>query len=451
MKSNNIRIILVLVFGFGLSLAQAGPLPDPVNDADYHRTNPKQVTLGQLLAFDKILSGNRNISCLTCHHPMAWTGDGLSLSVGEGGEGLGACRNTGTGADAIVERVPRNAPHLFVLGAKAFTLMFHDGRVAVDPSQPSGFISPAGDDLPRGLDNVVAAQAMFPVTSGTEMAGQQGENSQGDAAVAGDLGGPDGVWAQIATKLQGIPEYVDLFVDAFDNVNQASDITYVHAANAIAAFEIDTWRCNNSPFDAFLRGDHNALNRHQRAGMRLFYGKAGCDNCHSGKFQTDMDFHAVAMPQIGPGKGDNQTGYSDGHDDFGRERETGDANDRFKFRTPTLRMIAQTAPYGHVGAYDTLEAVVRHQLDPVNSLNNYDSSQARLPSRSDLDALDFVVQNDASRRTAIGNASELSPVALSDAETADLVAFLHALTDPICLDLRRDIPASVPSGLPLFD
>lgn len=443
----NIAPVLAIVLGS----AQARPLPAPFSDADFHPTTPAKVELGQLLAFDKVLSGNLNISCLTCHHPLAATGDGLSLPIGEGGEGLGVTRNTGTGADAVHERVPRNAPPLFTIGAKKFDVFFHDGRVSVDPSHPAGFATPAGAFLPQGLDNLVAAQAMFPVTSGAEMAGQAGENPQADATSAVTNGDFSAVWNHIADKIRAIPAYVDLFKVAYSDVNSAADINYVHAANAIAAFEIDAWRCDNSPFDGFLRGDHRAMNQHQRRGMRLFYGKAGCDSCHSGQFQSDMAFHAIAMPQIGPGKGDNQAGYNDGLDDFGLARESGDVADRFKFRTSPLRMIAQTAPYGHSGAYDTLEAVVRHHLDPVYSLNNYDPSQASLPSRDDLDALDFVVQNDPVRRQAIADANELAAVNLSDAEVADLVAFLQALTDPSCIDLRRDVPASLPSDLPLFD
>ena len=103
---------------------------------------------------------------------MADTGDGLSLPVGEGALGLGVTRDTGSGDDAVPERVPRNAPPLFNLGAREFTTLFHDGRVEVDPDHGTGFNTPAGDDLPTGLDNVLATQAMFPVTSGTEMAGQ---------------------------------------------------------------------------------------------------------------------------------------------------------------------------------------------------------------------------------------------------------------------------------------
>ena len=90
---------------------------------------PAKVELGKFLFFDKEFGGNRNISCATCHHPMAATGDGLSLPVGEGGAGLGMTRDTGTGEDQIHERVPRNAPHIFNLGAREFTRMFHDGRV----------------------------------------------------------------------------------------------------------------------------------------------------------------------------------------------------------------------------------------------------------------------------------------------------------------------------------
>jgi cytochrome c peroxidase len=453
MKASTSRTIptLALFLGLGLGLgigpAQAVPLPEPVTDDDFHPTDPKKVALGKLLAFDKLLSGNRNISCLTCHHPMAATGDGLALPVGEGGAGLGVTRDTGTGLDAVHERVPRNAPHLFAIGAKELEFLFHDGRVSVDPNHPAGFQTPAGPSLPPGLDNVVAAQAMFPVTSGTEMAGQAGENTQADAAATAQNGDFSAVWSHIADKIREVPQYVELFVDAFPEVTHAADIGYVHVANAIAAFEIDAWRCTNSPFDAFLRRDRNAITRHQLRGLHLFYGKAGCSNCHDGKFLTDNDFHAIAMPQIGPGKGDGP----DGLDDFGRGRETGKPEDRYRFRTPTLRMVAATAPYGHAGAYATLEAVVRHHLDPVGSLHGYDPTQARLPSRPDLDALDFVVMSDPERVAAIAAANELDPVHLRDQEVADLVAFLHALTDPGCLDLRRDVPPALPSGLPVFD
>ncbi|MCP4202769.1 MAG: cytochrome-c peroxidase, partial [bacterium] len=305
-------------------------LPKKVRNGNYYdrgRPDPTKVELGRLLFFDKILSGNRNISCATCHHPLAATGDGLSLSVGEGGRGLGVGRDTGKGKKAIHERVPRNAPPVFNLGAKQFRRMFHDGRVERKKSAPFGMRTPAGADQPAGLENVLAAQAMFPVTSGTEMAGQAGENEVADAAGAGNL---PWVWELLAERLRAIPVYVDLFVEVFDDVSTAADISYVHAANAIAAFEAKAWRADNSPFDRYLRGDKGAMSRAARRGMKLFYGRLDCVLCHSGKFQTDHDFHAIGMPQIGPGKGD---GF-DGREDFGRERVTGRAGQRYMFRTP---------------------------------------------------------------------------------------------------------------------
>ncbi len=424
-----------------------------VSDADFPPRNAAKEKLGKFLMFDKILSGNKNIACASCHSPLTGLTDWLALPVGEGGNGLGPYRNTGIGSDAIKERVPRNAPHVFNLGAHEFDKMFLDGRVAKDPSAPSGFATPAGDDLPGGLDSALAAQAMFPVTSPTEMAGQPGENNIANATAAGNLAGPNGVWAQLAKRLQQIPEYVDLFKAAYDDVQSASDITFVHAANAIAAFESAAWRCTDSPFDHYLEkydaGEDptSAVSPDALQGGILFYTKAGCASCHSGKFLTDQQFHAIGVPQIGPGKGNG----ADGHDDFGRENVTGDPADRYKFRTPSLRQVAQTGPWGHDGAFSSLEAMVRHHLDAVKSLNQYDPSQLKLPSRPDLDALDLIVHNDPARRQAIADAVEIAPQSLSDKEISQILSFLHALTDQQCIDLSSTVPNTVPSGLPVHD
>ncbi len=427
-------------------------LPEPLTDEDFHLYSAEKVELGNMLFYDKILSGNMNDSCATCHHGMAGTGDGLSLSVGEGGNGLGVTRDTGFQADAVHERVPRNAPHVFNAGAKEMTVMFHDGRVFADASQPSGFTSPAGNDLPLGLDNTLAAQAMFPVTSGTEMAGQVGENAVADQAAAGNLAGPGGVWDLLAQRIQNIPEYVELFKVVFDDVDQSADITYVHIANAMAAFEAVIWRADNSPFDQYLRGDKGAMSPNQIAGMNLFYGEAGCVECHSGKLLGPADsFKSIAMIQLGPGKGDNQSGYSDGQDDFGRERVTGDPADRFKFRVLSARNALLTAPWGHAGAYDNLEDLIRHHLDPVQATVNYDRAQVKLPPNATFDAIDFAVLDDDNRTAQILASSDLTPRSLSDTQIARLIDFLEAATDRNSIDLRDEVPPQVPSGLPVFD
>ncbi|MEL7415884.1 MAG: cytochrome-c peroxidase, partial [Pseudomonadota bacterium] len=150
-------------------------LPVPISDADYRTINPDRAALGQLLFYDPILSGNRNIACATCHHPRFGTADGVSLSFGEGGVGLGPERRMDP--DNLPEqRIPRNAPGLFNLGAHEFTVMFHDGRLEVDPDRPGGMRTPLEADMVAGFDSVLSAQTMFPVLSADEMAGHYGEN-----------------------------------------------------------------------------------------------------------------------------------------------------------------------------------------------------------------------------------------------------------------------------------
>ena len=139
------RNLLAAAAALFLAGTAGAQLPAPLTDADFLDNGlPDQarVELGRALFFDKILGGSFNIACATCHHPFAATGDGLSLSVGEGARGTGVTRDTGSGLDAIHERVPRNAPALFNLGAREFATLFHDGRVAPDATMPSGFASP---------------------------------------------------------------------------------------------------------------------------------------------------------------------------------------------------------------------------------------------------------------------------------------------------------------------
>jgi len=460
-------------------------LPSPITDSDYYddgSPSAEKVELGRLLFFDKILSGNRNISCATCHHPDLGSSDQLALPFGEGATGLGPERKPGeTVSTAVSGRVPRNSPALFNLGAREFTRLFHDGRVEADPEgyYEGGFITPAKWKLPNGLESPLAAQALFPPTSHVEMAGQKGENPVADASSLSNAAGPGGVWEQLARRLQNIPEYVTWFKAAYPGqIDNADDLTMIDAANAIAAFQTVAFRADNSAFDQYLRGDAEALQPEELRGMELFYGRAKCVSCHSGKFQTDQDFHAIAMPQLGPGKNDGRSGgywQASGQGGFfGRGRVTSRPEDNYKFRTPSLRNVAESGPWGHAGAYDSLEAVVRHHLNPVDSLENYQPSADLLPpitrvventasdSRLTLDFMDesridgFLlrdtwVQNDPSLRKKIADANELEPIDLSDQEIDDLVGFLEALTDRSEPKPQSLAPATVPSGLPVED
>jgi len=463
-------------------------LPAPVVAVDYHDNGEPgdgKVELGRALFFDKILSGNRNISCATCHHPQHASSDALPLPFGEGPAGLGPARRPGNDvSSAVHERVARNSPALFNVGAREFVRMFHDGRVEVDSEgfYESGFVTPAKWKLPIGLDSVLAAQAMFPVTSLAEMAGQKGENELAEAQSLNNAAGPGGVWELIAHRLQAIPEYVELFRAAFSGeVLGPEDVTFVRAANALAAFETVAFRADGSPFDRFLDGELEALSDEAREGVELFYGKAACVTCHSGKFQTDHDFHSIAMPQIGPGKSDGwdadywqTTGIKAFPEDFGRGRVTTRPEDMYKFRTPSLRNVALTGPWGHDGAYDSLEAVVRHHLAPVEALEQYEIPAGYLeplgavleltgrgssfqqswlaPQRlAGFNLRDSWVQNHPELRNRIAESNELSPQSLTDYEVECILAFLESLTDPRSIDLAAEIPDRVPSGLSVLD
>jgi len=363
------------------------------------------------------------------------TGDGLSLSTGVGGHGLATARAMGAGR----ERVPRNAPEIFNRGHAFFTSMFWDSRIARDEDDPTGFAQPAGSDLPLGFEHPLEVQAMFPLTSDAEMRGNPGENEIANA------GSNPAIWDGLEARVMAIPEYQELIAAAYPGV-PAEDIGCEHIARAIAAFEADAWRSDDSPFDRYLRGNRDAMSASAKRGALLFYGRAGCGDCHSGVFQTDLEHYAIAMPQLGPGKGQG----ADGDEDLGRGPISGDSADDFKFRTPPLRNVALTGPYGHSGAYRTLEGVVRHHLNPVRSLRDWDRSQVLLSVSDDPEDL-FSVMDDPAKVQAIAKANELGRVRLTKWQFDDLMAFLHALTDPAMLDLRSEVPLRVPSGLPLAD
>ena len=441
-KSGFFRHLACLLFLILAAPAWASPYPQPLSDADYHSFSPARAKIGQLLFYDKILSGNRNISCGTCHHHRFGGADGLSLGIGEGGVGVGPARHAGSGESAIKKRVPRNASALWNLGARAFTVLFHDGRLAIADDFDNGFNSPAEEWLPHGLETVLGTQAIFPMTAQFEMAGNPKENE-----VAGALHDRiDAVWPILAKRVRVIPEYGDMFVETFDDVDEPSEVTISHIGEALAAFIALEFRSNDAPFDDFIAGDMSALSESQARGAALFYGKAGCADCHSGALLTDQKFHALAIPPFGPGRTRRFDPYTR---DVGRMGETDDLADAYRFRTPSLRNVALTAPYGHNGAYPTLEGIIRHHLDPQAALDRWTPEMANLPDVPWLEAIDFVVWEDRFEMDRLRRRVDIRPRQLDDAEVADLVSFMDALTGNTARALPLGIPDRVPSGLPV--
>jgi len=423
-------------------------LPAPAKESEFRHPAAELVELGRILFFDKELSGNRNISCATCHSPVLATVDNLSINIGTGGQGLGPLRDAGDFPPSLHDpqsRGSRNMTPLFNLGHEQFTKLFWDGRVQKNDSFPQGFETPAGSDLPFGFEFALDALSIFAETDLQEMTGQPGTNELADASL---LHPQVAVWEAIVDRLGAIPEYVELFTKAFPSVDDdPARMNIVQVGKAIGAFQAEAFRADDSVFDRYLRGDRGTMSENALRGMRLFYGSAGCSSCHAGVFQTDLAFHAIGMPQVGPGFGDGLGG----HEDFGREGVTGDSGDRYRFRTPSLRNVVLTGPWGHDGFFNSLESVVRHHLDPASSLNDADPDQIVLPPRPDLDALDLIAFNDPVVTAAIESAIEILPPELTDKEVANLIAFMETLTDVSAEDGRKTVPDRVPSGLPLAE
>ncbi|MCB1086674.1 MAG: DUF1501 domain-containing protein [Verrucomicrobiae bacterium] len=278
---------------------------------------------------------------------------------------------------------------------------------------------------------------------------QHGESglwiSEGETGVTGDhneVGTIPGqneetIWAALMKRLLEIDGYRTLFREAYPDI-AADQLHFAQAANAIAAFEIDAFTFDDSPWDRFLAGDDRALDERQFAGARLFYGKAGCVTCHPGKLMTDQLAHNIGVIPIGPGPDPREDA------DYGiAHRSNAGLDQKYAFRTPPLRNVELTGPYMHNGAYRSLEAAIRHQLDPVGSLENYDRTQLEPEFRGAVHDEPKILKD--VKRTL--SPLMKSPPALTDAEVADLVAFLKSLTSPSARDLRRFIPESVPSGL----
>jgi cytochrome c peroxidase len=304
--------------------------------------------LGQLLFFDQELSGNRNVACASCHMPIDHAGDALELGVGQGATGVGPVR---TGGPIL----PRNTVSPF---NRSFAhSLFWDGRV--ERRDDGTIVAPV--PLPEGIETLLEAQALLPLLDRNEMRGQDGDlDVRGDvnelASISDDA--PEDVWAAVMARLMAFEEYRTLFANAFPDT-AAGEHTVVHAARAIARFEMRLWELTDTPFDVFLGAEHRppvdeALNESQRRGAELFFGDAGCDRCHNGPLLSDFAYHNIGIPAAGPG-------MRDGIDE-GRFLVTADPLDRFAFRTPPLRNVALTAPYMHNGTSPTLGDAIRQHL-----------------------------------------------------------------------------------------
>ena len=393
--------------------------------------------LGKRLFFSKSLSGDRDTACVTCHHPTLGGGDNLSLPIGvaaveEDLIGPGRMHDPDAAHNDLGPTVPRNAPTTFNLAAWE-TAIFHDGRLEALTNGIRTPDSSFGVADPLAGDTLAHAQARFPVTSPEEMKGFNFDalDNQGIRDyLASRLGGYGAGAGDLTDNEYWLAQFRTVFSDAADTPAE-NVITEQRIFQLISIYErsqifVDT------PWKSYVEGNNNAISSDAKAGALLFFGNAGCSSCHSGDFFTDERFHNIAAPQIGRGKG-----HGTGEEDFGRSEVSGDEADKFKFRTPSLVNVEVTGPWTHAGAYTTLEATVRHHLNPQTALDNYDYDQLGQDGIQNLDKTLTNTQKaiDALTAERASNNTVLELVSLTDQEVNQVVSFLKSLTDP-CVKSR---------------
>lgn len=315
---------------------------------------PERIALGRKLFYDRRLSLNNTVSCAMCHIPeQGFSNNELATAVGIEGR-----------------TVRRNAPTIYNVAYA--TRLFHDAR-----------------------ETTLEQQVWGPMLAKNEMANPS--------------------VGYIVDKITRLPEYAGLFEQAFRRGPTMETI-----GMAIAGYERSIISAN-SAFDKWYYGRQpNALSLEAQRGFNLFTGKAGCSNCHvvgkTSAIFSDNQLHNTGLGyrdsmyrqpesqavQIAPGlflEVDRKTIQSvsgDKPNDLGLYEITQNPDDRWKFKTPSLRNIALTAPYMHNGTFETLTEVV----------NFY--NQGGIPNKN-LDSM-------------------IKPLNLANTEVTALTAFLNSLT-----------------------
>ncbi|MEO8603727.1 MAG: cytochrome c peroxidase [bacterium] len=456
-------------------------LTEPGLTAAQSAIRDKRRELGRLLFFDHALSGVEQTSCATCHHAAFQFSDARNIARGVFCDLIPelsiTCHDAPTpgengnvvGPDRTSPLNSRNTPSLIdnVLYPRLMwngRFRFNDTRGndvnLLDPSLGFRMPSPEGDLFTRSL---LAAQAEIPVTELVEMTG---DFPHFDGKIEEDAEeAHDEVRDGIAGRLDFIPAYRSLFEEAYPadrpdlrlsdfdpEVGPNDDLTYAAVGDAIGHF-MESLVMTDAPFDHYLTDrDRSAISEAAKRGAEVFMDKGRCSSCHAGDLFSDFENHNIGVPQVGPG-----TGFGSPHDpayagktnwDFGLEEITTNREDRFKFRTPPLRGVALTSPYMHNGAYTSLADAIRHHTDPATAYAAYDITQIE-PDMQAYGLNPSAPVFDSINPVELGHGPGQTRIDLSEAQIADLVEFLKALTDPRMLDTASLAPTSVPSGLPL--
>jgi len=392
--------------------------------------------LGRLAFHDSLLGLNDDNSCAGCHAAPNGFGDSQSIAIGIENNNIVGPGRTGP-------RNQRRTP--MVLNNVFFPSLMWNSRFAAISGDPfdntAGFQFPAPESFTLSfLPHLLTAQAFIPVTENVEMAGF-------GAAVPDTH---DGVRDVVVQRLNVSVEYRKLFGKIFPEVKSGAPITYEMLGRAIAEFEF-TLVFADAPIDKFARGQKNAMTDDEKRGALLFFASANCVSCHavsgqSNEMFSDFQMHVAGIPQISPSVGNVVFDGPGANEDFGLEQVTGNPNDRYAFRTSALRNLSLQSSFFHNGCFTRLEDAVRYHLNAIGSAPSYNPVVAGVDT--DLQGTQGPIAPVLARIAP----ALATPVTLSTDEFRQLVAFLRTgLLDPKANahDLRKLIPAQVPSGRPI--
>lgn len=388
----------------------------------------RRANVGRLLWFDIIGGLNNDNTCGGCHSPTNGFGDTQPMAIGVDNNLIVGPHRTG----------PRNQRRTPNAANTALypTLMWNSRFAALsgDPFDNSaGFKFPPPEGLSLSYQrHLLVAQAFIPPTERVEVAGFSFPGDNND------------IRNEVLRRLNGNSNYVRLFGQVFPEVAGGQPINFDHFGKVITEFEF-TMIFANAPLDRFARGQRDAMTRGQKRGALLFFGKAGCVQCHqvsgqSNEMFSDFRQHVIGVPQVAPSFGNVSFDGPGANEDFGLEQVTGNAADRYMFRTAPLRNAAVMPAFMHNGAFVRLEDAIRHHLDPFVSARGFTPNllpadlQSLGPIEPVLARLDPLLQ---------------TPVVLTDREFSDLVNFVrYGLLDADILPqrLKHVIPKRVPSG-----
>ncbi|MDD7805543.1 MAG: FG-GAP-like repeat-containing protein [Endozoicomonas sp. (ex Botrylloides leachii)] len=453
---------------------------NPLADNDIPDINQSKLAqLGRELFFSKSLSLNFDVACASCHHPFLAGGDGLSLSIGVNAidpsvVGLGRRHDGNFHIDPEADggpNVERNAPTTFNSSLYQHAVL-NDGRVERILWQNGQYISSheaiaqhplslangakknnkkqlfkTPESLFRAPDHLAGssllqAQARLPVIAAAEMRG-----------FSSHFGSNNAVRAYLAKRLQEKTKELKNttweihFRQAFnDDADKPLDkvITFERITLALAQYQSSQVFLNNS-WRAYLE-DRGNLSTRAKKGALLFYtevsrGGAGCVSCHSGDFFTTEKYFNLAIPQFGRGN------FVYGQD-LGRHPITRRNEDMYAFRVPSLLNVAETSPYGHTGAFNSLEGIIEHHINPEKSIQSFDFTLQHLPQFLGLE-VDYphALKNTNAALQQLKSIGIGELPSLNKDQIGDLVAFLKTLTDP-CLKDKTCLSPWVPAGKP---